>query len=53
MHEEIATVEYCSNCNRVVMSAIYRNNSVYFDPNLPFGGTSQGTQPPAGQEEFD
>ncbi len=41
---DIATDEWCANCNRVAMSAIYRNNSVYFDPTLPFNGLSEGTQ---------
>lgn len=50
---EIAAVDYCPNCNRVVMSAVYRNNSAYFDQTLPFGGLSQSTQPEDGKEEFN
>ena len=53
LNRDIACLEYCANCNRVVMSAIYRNNTIYFDPKLPFAGTSQCTQPPNCQEEFD
>ena len=44
LYTEIATELYCANCNRVVVSAVYRNNSAYFDPTLPFGGLSPSTQ---------
>jgi hypothetical protein len=43
LHYDIACVKWCANCNRVAMSGIFRNNSAYFDPNLPFDGMSEST----------
>lgn len=45
LHKDIATLEWCANCNRIAVSGIFRNNSAYFDPKLPFDGLSGSTQP--------
>lgn len=44
LHDDIATDDYCANCNRVVMSAVYRDACVYFDKEMPLGGLDPTTQ---------
>ncbi len=42
-HTEIVCFDWCANCNRIAASGIYRDNSIYFDKDLPFNGLSGST----------